>query len=59
MGIFAKKWLNCAKNAVLAPKMLCKDAGGNDSGLLDIRKMTRMDSTRAAGRCGRLSAFEL
>jgi hypothetical protein len=59
MSIFVQKWFNCTKTGVLAPKMLCKDAGGNDSGLLDIRNMTRMDSTKAAGRCGRLSAFEV
>jgi hypothetical protein len=36
------------KPVVLAPKMLRKGAGWNDSGPLDIRNMTRMDSTKAA-----------
>ncbi len=57
MGFFTKKGLYCKKPGVLAPKMLCKDVDWNDSGLLDIQNMTRMDSMKAAGRCGRLFTF--
>ena len=48
MKFFMGKRPYFAKPVVLAPKMLRKGAGWNDSGLLDIRNMTRMDSTKAA-----------
>ena len=59
MSIFAQKWLNSAKSCDLALKMLCSDEDRNDSSLLDIRNMTRMDSTKAGGVCGHLSAFNV
>jgi len=59
MSNFFKKWLNLAKTCVLAPEMLWKGAGGKESGLLDIRNMTRMDSIKVTGRSGCLSTIKI
>tara|TARA_B100000470_G_C19559482_1_gene288513 strand:- start:349 stop:531 length:183 start_codon:yes stop_codon:yes gene_type:complete len=59
MSIFAQKRLNSEKSCDLALKMLCSDEDRNDSCLWNIRNMTRMDSTKVAGVCGYLSAFNV